>query len=489
MNVIILYQSLGVDPYWLLIWGAIWFTSFLCFVHLRFVITKSTLHDTEEDVKQNKITIRQKLGLILNFLVFAGMMGASVYYIAKKEESFHHIDVYFFGIQYQNIVCIVFVLLFNVFSRFNKAVNDKTTEAQFTEIGDNALSKIYHFFAETNECNDYKKYGNRINFRRLLLLLGVLLMGYEVISSIRYSLNVSVKQEVVDLIADLNISLTFPTNGTTIFDDAFRVYGHARNIKIYMDLASWIFFILAIIIDWIVKSNTGIGISRFLSCIGTCLLLIGIIAPAIPNYLRDSHIQVFNIKVILIFKSITPHCAPKFDQMVYSICLDVVGVAGALLFTVQLGALMLSIPLSIVRGGALILLQLRSQKRMKFIYPSLKILWVLTSMLAPISTMLPCLVFYQLLGDYVVATFLSFYWIAPIIVSVYGAVQPSLKTYVLWVASYSVPLFGLLIYELVLHGGSPFINAILKSPETWFSMLAEVFLSLVVVTDLIFIQM
>lgn len=125
----------------------------------------------------------------------------------------------------------------------------------------------------------------------------------------------------------MNIGLSWPddNHGGTIFDDAFHTYSVAREWKIYFEIISWILFIVAIIVDWSKRNKQGIRASRICGVLGAIILIASVVAPAVPNYLKATHIDVHTLSLRSnSSQKIVPHCAPQFDNMIQLICLDIV---------------------------------------------------------------------------------------------------------------------------------------------------------------------
>lgn len=243
LNVIVLYQSLGVNFIWLGVWFLLWISSFLLFLHLRWILTCIEADDqkmeTQALIQQEivntrfRILSKHKVHLWVNLVLFCTITFGVMIYVIVREKLFQHMDVLFLVFLHINIFCNVFTLSIMLLHWWNRERQKKEMKAYKSNDNPNKadsdpkeqnggiansqgnqnsstshlssnsilaskfriIVRIFYFLLEREECNgDPKKYGFRISFRRLFLLFGVFLMGYEAISSLIYSLQVSVKQ-------------------------------------------------------------------------------------------------------------------------------------------------------------------------------------------------------------------------------------------------------------------------------------------------------
>ena len=84
--------------------------------------------------------------------------------------------------------------------------------------------------------------------------------------------------------------------------------------------------------------------SRLFGWFALSFLFIGVISTAIPNYLTGTHID-----------SICPSCAPSFDNAIYLISGDFVGILCSAIFCISMLPILIAVTPSIVRASVLVI--------------------------------------------------------------------------------------------------------------------------------------
>lgn len=347
---------------------------------------------------------------------------------------------------------------------------------------------FWRWLAETAERENPERYGNRVTLRRLFLLIGIVADGYIVFDMLSYSLNESVKQQVQELLASMDAGFQWPddANGGTLFDRAFELYGTARWYAFGLLLVAFALLLLALLADFGLRSRRGLWWSRLFGYASLALLYFGVIATALPNYLRATPVN-----------QICPHCAPQFDNMVALLGGDMVGIVCAVIFTLNLLPVLLAVPAAMVRSARLILINrhLLYERAVARVPRSqcgpdnaenVRFVFALSALLSPLLTALPMVMFYQLFGDAVVGVLIAFFWIAPAIVGQAVTVENSSRIYWAWLTCYVGGLVAVIVYEILLRGLAKPIEQELQSVSFYAEIAAEICLANVIISDLFF---
>eukprot|EP01084_Bolivina_argentea_P159435 277672_1 len=335
---------------------------------------------------------------------------------------------------------------------------------------------------ESKERSNPIIYGERVLYRRFFLVIGTIGFGYSIIHQLYQILSITVKEEVINFLSDMNLDVTWPDSqhGGTIFDDAFELYNDARKIELGFATASFVCFFIACLFDICGRNKQGLTYSRYCCWISILLLFVSIISTALPNYLRDTDIT-----------AITPFCATNFNDAIDLISGDIVGILCSALFTVTLLPVLISVPPSLVRATFMVLHESQIFKLNQNQIDSLVSVIIVGSFLTPLITFFPLLVFQQLMGDNVTAVLIIIGWIAPIFVSFmfkhkkYG-IKCSLYLYLLWLYIMLGSLVAIMIYEFVVYGVPKFFVQMIQELDFYTAFISEIFLSNVVISDFIY---
>eukprot|EP00003_Mantamonas_plastica_P024309 TRINITY_DN450_c0_g1_i6.p1 TRINITY_DN450_c0_g1~~TRINITY_DN450_c0_g1_i6.p1 ORF type:complete len:726 (-),score=216.02 TRINITY_DN450_c0_g1_i6:338-2515(-) len=418
-----------------------------------------------------------------------------------------------------------------------KDIDDEMEKVERARFG-YVFIRMWHFLSEKHEREDPKTYGERVHFRRIFLIVGLVFYGWLTFNELHIVQTTKVKDQVKKLLAKSGVGLTWPDNGHggTIFDDAFALYGQAREIATILMVVSFCFLCLSLLCDVAWRAKRGLKWSRIFAYMGVLVLYLAVLSPAIPNYLRSTHVN-----------KIVPQCAPKFDNMVQLIAGDMVGIFCSAFFAFELLPLLLALTPSLVRAAALILVEQAglpqryiikgnaeemdvseggylyatmpknpSKKRTKWysfmvnsaimqevIYEedetirekmnSVRWVFVFASLLTFMVTCLSLSIIYQLFPDPVVGTMIFVFWVVPCALCFGIFIAKSQKalswTYLLWLWCYCLPLLVIIMYEANKHGETQWVIDQLKTFSPYAEFFAEVGLANVVLADIMYSEL
>ena len=142
--------------------------------------------------------------------------------------------------------------------------------------------------------------------------------------------------------------------------------------------------------------------------------------------------------------------------------------------------ILIAITPSLVRAAYLVLHDNKIYRLSKCEQDTLCVVFKLSTILTPLLTFLPLLVYQQLMGDNVVAVLLLIFWIVPIVIA-----MKMKRKYVLWyylgyLWVYLGALLAILIYHWIEYGLPKYVERLFLNVETYMEVIAEVCLANVI---------
>ena len=336
---------------------------------------------------------------------------------------------------------------------------------------------IYWLF-EIEERQKPLIFGERILLRRLFLTCGTIFYSYIILKTFFEDiLGESVKHQVINLLNSLDIGVTWPDdeNGGTLFDSTFEAYGEARYISYVFYIIAIMTFIISLLFDLMKRSRVGLQFSRVLAWISVIFLFMAIFSTGMPNYLKSTPID-----------DICPYCAPEFNNAVYLVSGDIIGIFCSVLFTVEMLPILIAITPSLVRAAYLVLHDNKIYRLSKCEQDTLCVVFKLSTLLTPLLTFLPLLVYQQLMGDNVVAILLVIFWIVPIIIGMKMVRENVFWYYLGYLWVYLGALLAILVYHWIEYGLPKYVERMFLNVETYMEVTAEIFLANVILGDFLY---
>lgn len=321
-------------------------------------------------------------------------------------------------------------------------------------------------------------FGERIYGRRFFLVVGTICYSYIILKTFfNRILKESVKDEFIHFLNSLHISVTWPDNenGGTLLDNTFNAYGDARMVSYAFMLVAIGGFILALLFDLLKRTRSGLQISRYMAWSSVIFLFIAIFSTAIPNYLKSTPIN-----------DVCPYCAPGFNNAVFMIFGDIIGILCSGMFTISMLPILIAITPSLVRASYLVLHDSKIYKLSRCEKETLCMVFKIASILTGLLTFLPLLVYQQTLGDHVVAAILLVFWIVPMLIGLKMTAKRAGWYYLAYMCVYLGCLLAILVYHWIEYGLPKYIREIFLTADTYVEIIAEIFLANVILGDFLF---
>ena len=362
-------------------------------------------------------------------------------------------------------------------------------------------SSIWRWLIEADEQMDPHTYGRRLPTRRAQLIVGLCLSAWVLRETYRDSEGFKdhyVLSNVKELLVSLDTGLQWPEGNATVLDDAFDVYGECCKVEFLLQVLAVALLLCACWCDSTVREYHGLQASRVFGFVGLAVMFCSSLVPAGPNYLRISRMD-----------TITPCCARKFNFAITTLLQDLVGIVCSGLFAFRLLPVLLIVVPSMVRACTLLLVDdiLRCNQDVKagsleviisnyadpaFSRSNVHSVLALCSMLTPLFTAIPMTVIFQFLRRYdqgaLLTTMIMIFYGVPIILSWIrcDTIKRVELRYIAWMLGYFVPLFVMLLYEAHRFGFMEQVKARLLDPITYAEILAEMGLANVILSDIMY---
>lgn len=149
-------------------------------------------------------------------------------------------------------------------------------------------------------------------------------------------------------------------------------------------------------------------------------------------------------------------------------------------------SIVLAITPSLLRAANLILITQKDKEKSSSFLEIIKLIFMGSSWLSPMITIIPIMIFFQLFGDITIGILLIFFWFGPIIVSFYIKIENSNKIYFIWMGLYLGSLLTIILYLLIKYGFTQSILSFLTSSEFYCDIFAEIGLASVVISDIFY---
>ena len=535
LPVIIVYQSLGADVWWALMWPLCWVApailmfplsralesrgryggtsamtngaTALCYIAVYGSITAAILVGLvvkaqaggfkEFDVKFPASTfISTTLGTMAITLSY---LESSILADATKE----HIGAHFLG-------SVVIGSSTRASTLDESETGDDAAEdipaeerpgdAVTTRIGV-CVRPILRFLLEYDEQMDPQRFGRRLPSRRLSLMVGLGLCSWVLAETYHESEGFKdqyVLKNVKELLASLDTGLQWPEGNATVLDEAFEVYGDCCKAEFMLQCCAVALLVCACWCDIVVRDYHGLQASRVFGFVGLAVMFCSSLVPAGPNYLRISKMD-----------TITPCCAPKFNFAITTLLQDLVGIACSGLFAFRLLPVLLIVVPSMVRACTLLLMDdirrcnqdvkagsleliLANYADPAFSRSNVHSVLALCSMLTPLFTAIPMTVIFQFLRRYdqgsLLTVMISIFYAVPIFLGMLqcDTIKRAELRYLAWMLGYFGPLLVMVLYEADQFGFMDQVKEQLLNPLTYAEIMAEIFIANVILSDIMY---
>jgi len=212
--------------------------------------------------------------------------------------------------------------------------------------------------------------------------------------------------------------------------------------------------------------------SRCLGFLCVFFLFVGMLAMATPNYLRATPIG-----------DIFPFCAERFNLMIEILAGNIVGVFCASLFAFSILPILLALTPSLVRAAFLILHGHKGMSSMR----TVRTVFIFSSLMTPLIMILPLIVFYQMFGDNVIMACLIIFLVLPPFIAIKFKIN--LTMYLVWMFVYLGSIGAMILYEVIIFEQLSSVVQILKAPDLYCELIAEVCIANVVLSDVLYVNL
>ena len=371
------------------------------------------------------------------------------------------------------------------------------------------IQYVWRWLIEYEEQRDPRRYGRRLPMpfpRRALLIFGLGLCSVVLVATFDDNngfQDLYVLQDVKNWLDDPagggELGLKWPAGNATVLDDAFDTFGRCCKAAFLLQCCAVSFLLCSCWCDLAMRDLYGLQASRIYGFLGLGTMFVSSLVPAGPNYLHISQMD-----------QLMPCCAPRFNFAVTTLLQDLVGIACSGIFAARLLPVLLIVVPSMVRACTLLLIddiERRSKDVKKrslqkilanysdpaFSRSNVHSVLALSSMLTPIFTAIPMTVVFQFLRrsdkTALLPAMMLLFFVGPIAL---GVVQCDTTKrvevrYFLWLFSYFGPLCIMTVYEAFQYDAiMSGLKAQLASPLTYVEIAAEVFIANVILSDLMY---
>lgn len=531
LPVIIVYQSLGADTWWALMWVLSWVAPAV----LMLPLSTALQMDTREP--SDRVRLLTSSTTALSYITIYGSITAAILYglVGKAHAGgFEEFSVQFPMTTFISTMVGTMALTLsylessilsdatrehigghvgsvvlhggNASSKLTTTEDYATDESEHSSPPSNSplrerTSAVWRWLIESDEQMDPQRYGRRLPTRRLQLIVGLCLSTW--VLGETYHQNEGFKDHYVlsnvkELLASLDTGLQWPEGNATVLDDAFDVYGKCCKAEFVLQVLAVALLVCSCWCDSTVRGYHGLQASRVFGFVGLATMFCSSLVAAGPNYLRISRMD-----------TITPCCARKFNFAITTLLQDLVGIVCSGLFAFRLLPVLLIVVPSMVRACTLLLIDdiLRCNQDVKagsldlivanyadpaFSRSNVHSVLALCSMLTPLFTAIPMTVIFQFLRRYDQGPFLTtmilIFYAVPIAL---GMIQcDTMKRvelrYIAFMLGYCVPLLVMLLYEANQFGFMDEVKDRLLEPITYAEIAAEMGIANVILSDIMY---
>lgn len=353
--------------------------------------------------------------------------------------------------------------------------------------------RFFDFLLERKEYKDPVTYGWRIKFRRLFLIIGVVLFTCLTIHTTVSSQEFSSKEEIQEILDYAGTNLTWPDSGS-VLDDVFQLYNGMERTKSYIMIASTLLFWTSLTFD--VASHLALTLhrkslfftgSRVTNFFGSLTVFAGVIVVGLPDYLSASRLD-----------EICPFCGEDFNRTIRQVAEFSIGLFFACLFTFQLIPILATVVPALVRASVLILihpsLHIEDVEGASLRMGILQQVIQFSSLLAFPITFISMAIVQQYMKDVLVTALIMAFWTVPPAVLMVGLHYTRkfrryailLYVYYAYNCCYFLILLGLLLYAMTPERIVDVMGDLMQEPTFWAGSVAQVFLCNVVISDMLY---
>eukprot|EP00698_Gefionella_okellyi_P018920 TRINITY_DN5733_c0_g1_i1.p1 TRINITY_DN5733_c0_g1~~TRINITY_DN5733_c0_g1_i1.p1 ORF type:complete len:1644 (-),score=331.87 TRINITY_DN5733_c0_g1_i1:843-5183(-) len=331
------------------------------------------------------------------------------------------------------------------------------------------------------------RFKEKATFRNVFLFLGTACLGVDVlVLQLSDLIKYSPVDEITSILQDIFPgNLVWPAN-CTIFTPALEMY---RDFSWASFGLMTVLFILCVIMCCCVIFNVGQLLSKLIAIAAGAVVVTAIIILITPSYLDATNLS-----------TLCPFCAPKFNSAVHTIASSFIGVFCAALLALNVVIALIAVPPSTIRALTAVKLGQDHRKDALFTWSDFSLSIVVAS--TPLALMLPAAVCIQIFNSDTIIMLVWTLLAAPPLVYILmrqvsyrfrRRLSPGTWSVVValtWSIAYISCLLGLVVFIVIQQGYTAlFLQYTVYSASFWLEVFAEVMLSNVILTDIIYLQL
>eukprot|EP00760_Papus_ankaliazontas_P008906 PhM_4_TR13944/c2_g1_i1/m.88113 len=332
-------------------------------------------------------------------------------------------------------------------------------------------SSFISWVIQVPELRDVPRYGRRMWWRRLVLMVCIICMCISTKHHFEESHVDHRKEQFIEFVRGHGIEV--PSSGNlTLLNDGLTSFHEAEVEQIFLELPSCALVGLAFLVDALFPSRTALRFSKLFSFASLVLSSFAVLSLTTRNYVTESHLYRY-----------LPHCAPIFDDHVLWVVRTLTSLVFAGLVLTKILPLMMILPPTIVRILSLI------RGDAAFSQEHSRTLLFFTGLITPVLVCLPLVVLRQLMIDDVVTAISLVITLCP---PLFGAVSIAFPTWHFdvglfgWLASYTGAWLFLFGYLCTKNGQLwELVQPELMSVDFYLDLGSELALTSVVLTDFV----
>ena len=509
MPVIFLLQTFGADYYW----QFAWYTYFL-FLVLTNILHKNLFHVmTQSRNPKKKHFVLAVFLSIFNLLFTIGLTSFILFkengYLTavsgKSPSPIVIAQVMLVASSYGSFTLLSFFSLKSVEKENVNQENGRevpppnSPSEPWKPTRSKKMNKILKWILEVEE----RKKEERIVGRRIFLLVGtVALLGLNIISAYHLA-STTAEGTINSVLKAFGYNVQWPSGkilsfyyflltlyirifaGNDLFTPAIKTLREAQTISLIFSLIAFLCLCFSVRFDVFAKRDK-LRNSKYFVYLASFFISLSVLSVPFFNYLRESNIA-----------SICPYCAPRFNKMVEFVSQNLIGLLICAALLDKFVIVIVSIPISFVRASTL-MIEGRAKEGGEYV--SLVHIIKVSCLSSFPLTVVIALMFYQISpSSLLILLLLLSFWTLPCVwlLSAYFYLQrkrikkqdtrlTEMKIYYFWLLLYISCILGLTIEQFWEHGALSILFNALKNPSFFPELFAEICISNVLISDLIY---
>ena len=483
ISIIFLYQSFGVDVFWLVVWLLWWTSSIIMLVIIIVSFARQKINKTSINSTQRWLVF--VFYIIVHVTVLA--------YASYRESELTTTSVMFSIGMWLMPMGTILPLLFILLSQKSSGINKEEEEEERQPLLDsenNAKDNVHGDSLDRDvsqqtlvqsietSINSSENHVCALNLRSTLFVIGGFCMTICLFMSLNDYAHHSVIDYLLNILKEGNTSLQWPKNGTA-FDVAFNMYEKSRWDQLISDFVSLAALIIATSLCF-VKRKHSLAVSKIFGYLSVIALFSGLIIISSPSYLDSMHIEKY-------LPNCTAQCNKAFKQSVKTS----IGLVCAMIFTGKVSVLAFTFPPALARATGLLFSKWKTVQERE----ALLFMWLGAPIYSVIITIIPMIFLMQTIGNSIFLFIIACFWLGPLVLSlstffiykklIMKSHFSTLLPILMWSFLYVSSALTLVFYSVYLYDLWDAFVEMLWGVDFWALIVAELVVSLAVPADFI----